>query len=204
MWRADLKGRVVLLSEMRDTMGLLMMANGADISNFTSDDFDAAIAVLAEQVANGQVRNVRGNSYTEDLVSEDALAAIGWSGDITLLNFEAGYEKWKFVFPESGATIWNDTFVVPIGSPRKANAEALMNFYYQPDVAAEVAAWVNYVTPVKGAYEEAIKIDPELAENTLIFPDDATLAQATAFRTLDADEDNEFQAAFQEVLLGAQ
>jgi spermidine/putrescine transport system substrate-binding protein len=204
LWRADLKGRVVLLSEMRDTMGLLMMANGADISNFTSDDFDAAIAVLAEQVANGQVRNVRGNSYTEDLVSEDALAAIGWSGDITLLNFEAGYEKWKFVFPESGATIWNDTFVVPIGSPRKANAEALMNFYYQPDVAAEVAAWVNYVTPVKGAYEEAIKIDPELAENTLIFPDDATLAQATAFRTLDADEDNEFQAAFQEVLLGAQ
>lgn len=203
LWRADLKGRVVLLSEMRDTMGILMMANGVDIADFSKSDFEDAIEVLREQVSNGQVRNVRGNSYSEDLVNEDALAGTAWSGDITLLNYEAGYEKWKFVFPDSGATIWNDTFVVPVGSPRKTNAETLMNYYYQPDVAAEVAAWVNYVTPVKGAYEEAIKIDPELAENQLIFPNDATLAQTKAFRSLDAQEENEFQALFQSVLLGA-
>lgn len=203
LWRPDLRGRVVLLDEMRDTMALLMSANGADIGSFTSDDFYAALEVLNEQVAAGQVRNVRGNAYTEDLTNEDALAAVGWSGDITLLNFEAGYEKWKFVFPESGGNVWTDTFVVPIGSPRKANAEALMNYYYQPDVAAEVAAWVNYVTPVEGALEEALKIDPELANNILIFPDDETLAKVSAVRSLSPDEDNEFQAAFQGALLGA-
>jgi spermidine/putrescine transport system substrate-binding protein len=203
LWRPDLRGRVVLLDEMRDTMALLMGANGADITSFTSDDFYAALDVLNEQVAAGQVRNVRGNAYTEDLTNEDALAAIGWSGDITILNFEAGYEKWKFVFPESGGNIWTDTFIVPIGSPRKANAEALMNFYYQPDVAAEVAAWVNYVTPVEGAFEEAMKIDPELADNQLIFPDDNTLSKVKAVRTLTPEEDNEFQAAFQSALLGA-
>lgn len=203
LWRPDLRGRVVLLDEMRDTMALLMGANGADIENFTSDDFYEALDVLNEQVAAGQVRNVRGNAYTEDLTNEDALAAIGWSGDITILNFEAGYEKWKFVFPESGGNIWTDTFIVPIGSPRKANAETLMNYYYQPDVAAEVAAWVNYVTPVEGAYEEALKIDPELADNQLIFPDDNTLAKVKAIRTLTPEEDNEFQAAFQATLLGA-
>ena len=203
LWRPDLRGRVVLLDEMRDTMALLMGANGADIENFTSDDFYEALDVLNEQVAAGQVRNVRGNAYTEDLTNEDALAAIGWSGDITILNFEAGYEKWKFVFPESGGNIWTDTFIVPIGSPRKANAETLMNYYYQPDVAAEVAAWVNYVTPVEGAYEEAMKIDPELADNQLIFPDDNTLAKVKAIRTLTPEEDNEFQAAFQATLLGA-
>jgi len=203
LWRPDLRGRVVLLDEMRDTMALLMGANGADIENFTSDDFYAALDVLNEQVAAGQVRNVRGNAYTEDLTNEDALAAIGWSGDITILNFEAGYEKWKFVFPESGGNIWTDTFIVPIGSPRKTNAETLMNYYYQPDVAAEVAAWVNYVTPVEGAYEEALKIDPELANNQLIFPDDNTLSKVKAIRTLTPEEDNEFQAAFQAALLGA-
>ena len=203
LWRPDLRGRVVLLDEMRDTMALLMGANGADIENFTSDDFYEALDVLNEQVAAGQVRNVRGNAYTEDLTNEDALAAIGWSGDITILNFEAGYEKWKFVFPESGGNIWTDTFIVPIGSPRKANAETLMNYYYQPDVAAEVAAWVNYVTPVEGAYEEALKIDPELADNQLIFPDDNTLSKVKAIRTLTPEEDNEFQAAFQATLLGA-
>ena len=203
LWRPDLRGRVVLLDEMRDTMALLMGANGADIESFSSDDFYEALDVLNEQVASGQVRNLRGNAYTEDLTNEDALAAVGWSGDITILNFEAGYEKWKFVFPESGGNIWTDTFIVPIGSPRKTNAETLMNYYYQPDVAAEVAAWVNYVTPVEGAFEEAIKIDPELANNTLIFPDDATLAKVKALRTLTPEEDNEFQAAFQATLLGA-
>ncbi|MDA9114587.1 extracellular solute-binding protein [Pontimonas sp.] len=207
LWAPELKGRVVVLSEMRDTVGILMMANGIDISSdWGANEFNKALDVLREQVEAGQIRNVRGNSYTEDLVNEDALVAIGWSGDITLINYENGYddgEKWKFVFPESGATIWNDTMVVPIGSPRKANAEALMNYYYQPEVAAEVAAWVNYVTPVKGAYEAAMDIDPDLAENKLIFPDAATLAQAKAFRTLSSDEDNEFQAAFQAIALGA-
>ena len=107
------------------------------------------------------------------------------------------------MFPESGATIWNDTMIVPIGSPRKTNAEILMNYYYQPEVAAEVAAWVNFVTPVKGAYEAAIALDPELAENKLIFPDEATLSQVQAFRTLASDEENEFQAAFQAIALDA-
>ena len=207
LWRPELKGRVVVLSEMRDTVGLLMMANGVDIStDWGADQFNAALDVLREQVASGQIRNVRGNSYKEDLVNGDALAAIGWSGDITQINYENGYddgEKWKFVFPESGATIWNDTMIVPIGSPRKTNAEILMNYYYQPEVAAEVAAWVNFVTPVKGAYEAAIALDPELAENKLIFPDEATLSQVQAFRTLASDEENEFQAAFQAIALDA-
>jgi spermidine/putrescine transport system substrate-binding protein len=207
LWRPELKGRVVVLSEMRDTVGLLMMANGVDISSdWGADQFNAALDVLREQVESGQIRNVRGNSYKEDLVNGDALAAIGWSGDITQINFENGYddgEKWKFVFPESGATLWNDTMIVPIGSPRKTNAEILMNYYYQPEVAAEVAAWVNFITPVAGAYEAAIEIDPELAENKLIFPDEATLAQSQAFRTLASDEENEFQAAFQAIALDA-
>ena len=207
LWAPELKGRVVVLSEMRDTMGILMMANGVDIAgDWSADDYNDALEVLRAQVEAGQIRNVRGNSYTEDLVNEDALVAIGWSGDITLINFENGYddgEKWKFVFPDSGATIWNDTMVVPVGSPRKTNAETLMNYYYEPEVAAEVAAWVNYVTPVKGAYEAAMEIDPELAENKMIFPDDETLSQVKAFRTLSSDEDNEYQAAFQAIALGA-
>ena len=146
---------------------------------------------------------MRGNAYTEDLVNEDTLAAICWSGDITVLNFEAGYEKWKFVLPEGGATLWSDNFLIPIGSPRKTNAETLMNYYYQPEVAAEVAAWVNYITPVVGAREAMFDIDADLANDPLIFPDEATLAQTKIFRGLSAQEENEYQAAFQAILLGA-
>ena len=117
LWRPDLAGRVGVLSEMRDTIGVIMLENGVDISaDFTADEFNAALDIFREKVESGQIRNVRGNAYTEDLVNGDTLAAICWSGDITVLNAEAGYEKWKFLLPEGGATLWNDNFLIPIGS----------------------------------------------------------------------------------------
>jgi spermidine/putrescine transport system substrate-binding protein len=203
LWDPSLKGRVGVLSEMRDTMGLLMLENGVDISgDWSADEFNAALDVFKENVENGQIRNIKGNAYLEDLKSEDTLAAIVWSGDITVINAEAG-DKWEFAIPSGGGTLWNDNFQVPIGSTRKANAEALINYYYEPEVAAEVAAWVNYITPVMGAKEAAIEIDPELAENQLIFPSAETLAKTKIFKTLDGTEESEYGAAFQAVLLGS-
>jgi len=202
LWDPELRGRVGVLSEMRDTIGLIMQAQGTDIAGSWGDDeFMNAIDVFRKQVDDGQIRNIKGNAYLNDLQNEDTLAAICWSGDITLINAEAG-DKWEFALPDSGGTLWNDTFVVPMGSKRKANAEALMNYYYEPEVAAEVAAWVNYITPVDGAKDAMESIDPELAENQLIFPDEQTLSQAHVFRTLTASEEKDYQAEFQKVLLG--
>ncbi|MFF2051693.1 PotD/PotF family extracellular solute-binding protein [Leifsonia sp. NPDC058194] len=203
LWKPELKGKVGVLSEMRDTMGLLLLQQGVDISKTFSDaEFDKAIDTLTKEVSDGQIRNIKGNSYLNDLKSGDTLAAICWSGDITQLNAEAG-DNWEFVLPEAGGTLWSDNFVIPIGSPRKANAEKLIDYYYQPEVAAEVAAWVNYITPVEGAKEAAVKIDPDLADNQLIFPDADTLSQAHIFRSLSTAEEQKYQAAFQKVILGA-
>lgn len=205
LWKPDLKGKVTVLSEMRDTMGLIMMSQGVDISTdaWGTDEYQAAIAVLEENVTSGQIFGIKGNEYMQDFVSGDAIAAIAWSGDITVLNAEAGYEKWKFALPETGGTLWGDTFVVPMGSPRKTNAETLMNYYYEPEVAAEVAAWVNYITPVVGAQEVAAEMFPEVADNQLIFPDAETLSNAHIFRTLNSADDQAFNAEFQRVKLGA-
>lgn len=200
LWRPELKGRVEVLDEMRDTMGLLLQAEGVDISgSWGSDEFGNALAVLEEQIANGQIRQVRGNSYKEDLISEDALAVFCWSGDITQLNFENG-ERWAFALPDSGGTLWSDNLMVPIGSPHKKNAEKLMDYYYEPEVAAQVAAWVNYISPVQGAREAMEELDPELVDNPLIFPSDEYLKNAHAFRSLDASEEQEFNAEFQRVI----
>ncbi|TFC94633.1 MULTISPECIES: spermidine/putrescine ABC transporter substrate-binding protein [Cryobacterium] len=203
LWSPDLKGRVGVLSEMRDTMGLIMSDMGVDIAgDWGDDEFFAAIDVLEKQVSDGQVRNIKGNAYKEDLINEDTLAAIVWSGDIVQLNAENG-DKWEFVVPDKGGTLWNDNFLVPIGAPHKANVEKLIDYYYDPAVAAEVAAYVNYITPVAGAKESAMAIDPELANNQLIFPDDATLAKARVFRTLTGAEEQKYDAAFQGILLGS-
>lgn len=201
LWKPELKGRVEVLDEMRDTVGLIMLEQGVDISSkdWGDDEFNAALEELQKQISSGQIRQVRGNSYKEDLVSGDALAVIGWSGDITQLNFEEG-DKWAFAIPEAGGTLSSDNMLIPVGSPHKKNAETLMSYYYDPEVAAEVAAWVNYVTPVQGAREAMAKLDPTLVDNPLIFPDDAYLAKTRVFRTLTPQEEQQYSADFQGVI----
>jgi spermidine/putrescine transport system substrate-binding protein len=198
LWRPELKGRVEVLSEFRDTLGLIMLEQGVDISQpFGADKFGAALEVLEKQLGSTQIRQVKGNSYKEDLISGDALAVIAWSGDITQLNVENG-DKWKFALPDKGGTLWSDNLLIPIGSPHKKNAEILMNYYYSPDVAAKVAAYVNYICPVKGAREAIQKIDPALADQELIFP--PATVNAKVFRTLQPDEETQFAQDFQKVL----
>lgn len=203
LWAPELKGRVGVLSEMRDTMGLIMLDQGVDISGKWGDDeFNAAIDEFKKHVSDGQIRNIKGNSYKEDLANEDTLAAIVWSGDIVQLNAENN-NKWDFIVPEAGGTLWNDNFMVPIGGGVKKNVEEMINYYYDPAVAAEVAAYVNYITPVAGAKEAAMAIDPELASNKLIFPDETMLSNAYVFRGLDGTEEQKYSASFQSILLGA-
>ena len=203
LWDPSLKGRVGVLSEYRDTLGCIMLDAGVDISGKWGDDeFGAAIDVLKKHVDSGQIRNIKGNSYTEDLQNGDTLAAIVWSGDITILNGEAG-DHWEFALPDKGGTLWNDSFIVPIGATHKKNAEKLINYYYEPEVAALVAAYVNYITPVLGAKEAMADVDPELVEDQLIFPSEETLSNAHVFRTLTPAEEQKYSPQFQAVLLGA-
>ena len=126
---------------------------------------------------------------------------------ITVINYEAGTdddpEPFGFIFPESGATLWADVFVTPNGATHKRNVEELINFYYDPANAAELALWVNYITPVVGAQDVAAEEDPELAENQLIFPNADTLSKSKAFRSLTGQEEQRFASAWQNLLLGA-
>ncbi|GHJ56533.1 ABC transporter substrate-binding protein [Nonomuraea sp. TT08I-71] len=196
--RPDLKGKVTALSEMRDTMGLLLQSNGHDPANFTTAQFDDALNKLKKAVDSKQIRKFTGNDYAPDLAKGDIAACIGWSGDVIQLGFED--EKIKFVVPDSGVMLWSDNMLVPNKATHKANAEELINYYYDPAVAAQLAAYVNYICPVKGAQAEMEKIDPELAANPLIFPDDTMLSKSKVFMALDEKREKEYEAKFQQVI----
>ncbi|WP_344131882.1 spermidine/putrescine ABC transporter substrate-binding protein [Luedemannella flava] len=196
--RPDLKGKVAMLSEMEDTMALMLLANGNDPRTFTDAQFDAALAKLEKAVQSGQIRKFTGNEYAQDLDKGDIAACFAWSGDVIQLGFENENVKW--VNPEEGFTYFTDNMMVPNKATHKANAEKLMNYYYDPKVAAEVAAWVNYICPVDGAQAEMAKVDPELAENPLIFPTGEELAKAKDFRTLTDAEIKSYGEKFQKVI----
>ncbi|MEY3169624.1 MAG: hypothetical protein RL421_867 [Actinomycetota bacterium] len=194
------KGRIMVLSELRDTVGIIMLYQGVDPSgDFTEDQYMNAIDFLKGKIADGFIRQVKGNSYSESLVNGDAVAVIGWSGDLFILKSEND-GKFDFAIPESGGMLWSDNMLVPSTSTHKKNAELLMNHYYDPAVAAEVAAYVNYICPVEAAQPELEKIDPDLASSPYIFPDEATLAKVKVFRSLSADESTKFQTAFDEAV----
>ncbi|HET6626154.1 MAG TPA: spermidine/putrescine ABC transporter substrate-binding protein [Nocardioidaceae bacterium] len=196
--RADLKGKVSLLSEMQDTMIFMLLLEGADPEDFTDDEFGAACDRLKKSVDSGQIRAFTGNEYAQDLVKGNIVACEAWSGDVIQLQFDN--PDIKFIAPEEGLSLWSDNMIVPNKATHKTNAETLMDYYYQPEVAAQVAAWVNYICPVKGAQEAMTKIDPSLAENELIFPGDDLLAKTYDFMSLDQKTEQKYQQQFAAVI----
>lgn len=193
------KGKIVVLSEMRDTIGVILLSQGVDITKVTEDQFMNAVDFMSKKIADGWIRGVKGNEYAEDLTSGDATAVIGWSGDMFILASE-NEGKFDFAIPESGGTISGDNLMIPsTASPAgKANGEKLINYYFDPAVAAEVAAYVNYVCPVKGAQAEMEKIAPELATSEYIFPTEKTSSRLNVFRSLTPDEETKWAEAFQQ------
>jgi spermidine/putrescine transport system substrate-binding protein len=193
---AKLKGKVTFLSEMPDTMGLVMQLDGADPSTVDEAAFDKAIGRLQTAVDSGQIRQFTGNDYSGMLAKGDVWACVAWSGDMVQLQLDN--PNLQFVIPDEGGMIWTDNMLVPTGGD-VFTASTFMNFVYDPKIAAQIAAYVNYICPVKGAKEEAAKLDAELAENQLIFPNDDTLSKVKIFDAEAADNED-LKSKFQAVI----
>jgi len=194
----DYKGKVTMLTEMRDTVGLVASSMGFDPESASKDDFLKAIEKIGQASESGQIRGFTGNEYTKDITKGDSWVIIGWSGDAVQL--EADNPNIKFVAPETGVHLWTDNMEIPVGAPEPYTAEKFMDFVYEPEVQADIAEYVNYICPVNGVKEILTQRDPSLGENQLIFPDDETLSNAFIFRLLKPEEDTELTEAFQGVI----
>jgi spermidine/putrescine transport system substrate-binding protein len=168
----SLKGRVTVLNSWADTLGLVLLSNGDDPSKVTDESFKSALDRVKAASDSGQIRQFTGNDYTGPLSKGDLKACVSWSGDITQL----ADPKLKWNVPKDGGMIWTDNMLIPKGGDAYT-ASVYMNYAYTPAVAAKIAAYIQYVTPVKGTREVLSKTDPELADNPLIFPTEATLSR---------------------------
>ncbi|MGC2999611.1 polyamine ABC transporter substrate-binding protein [Streptomyces sp. G35A] len=191
---AKLKGRVGLLTEMRDTVGMTLLDMDKDPAKFSADDYDAAVARLQKAVDKGQVRRFTGNDYTADLTKGDFAACLAWAGDVVQL--KADNPDIEFLIPDSGYMTSSDNMLIPNKARHKTNAERLIDYYFEPRPAAELAAYINFVCPVDGVKDELAKIDEDAANNPLILPDAATQAKSRAFRSLSSKEETAFEEKF--------
>ena len=194
----EFNGKIAMLTEMRDTVGLLLMSEGIDPSSVkTFDDAAVAFEILEKAKADGQIRAFTGNDYTDDLSSGNFAACVAWSGDVLQLSVDN--PDVRFVIPEEGGTLWWDTMVIPKGAKNREAIAKWMDFVYDPVEAAKITAWVQYNSPVKGVREEVAKIAPDLAENPLVFPDAETKSRLRQFAPLDLDVEAEFEEAFSKI-----
>ncbi len=194
LWASDLKGRVTLLSGLDEAFALLMQGNGVDITRWTADDFHQICDQVEKQIGRGQIRRFTGNDYIKDLSGGDVLACQAYSGDV--IQLQADDPDIRFVVPEEGAELWSESLMVPNLARHKANAERLIDYYYEPEVAAELATWVNYVCPVPAARDVLASAEDEetaaLAEDPLIFPDKAMRERLAIARDITSQERVEF------------
>lgn len=197
LWDAKFKGKIGLLTEMRDTVGLAALSMGVDISKPTFKALEPVFAALKKQVDSGQVRSFTGNDYIDDLSSGNFAACVGWSGDIVQLSRDN--PDVAFVIPESGGTLWSDAMVVPKGAKNVAAAAKWMNYVYDPVNAARIAAFVQYVSPVVGVQAELKKMGGDAAEaasSTLIFPTDEMKKNLHSFGLLSEEDEAKADEAF--------
>jgi spermidine/putrescine transport system substrate-binding protein len=194
----DYKGKVTMLTEMRDTVGCVTASLGYDPEKASVDEFMEAIDKIGEAADSGQIRGFTGNEYTKDITKGDSWLLIGWSGDAVQL--KADNPNIEFLVPETGGHLWTDNMQIPVGAPAAFTAQKMIDFVYQPEVQADIAEYVNYICPVEGVKEILAERDPALASNQLIFPDEQFLADTFIFRGLDPEEEQELDEAFQQVI----
>jgi spermidine/putrescine transport system substrate-binding protein len=194
------KGKVTFLTEMRDTVPLVMKADGIDPENATKQDWLDTIDKIKEAAESGQIRRFTGNDYTEDLTAGNIVGAIGWSGDASIVANKNA--EWRM--PTEGCNLWSDNMVFPVGAPNPEAALAWADYVYQPKVAADLAAYITYVTPVDNVQEVLRKSDPATANNPLIFPSEEFTAKCSTQTDPpgNAADVQEVTEAYQDVLTG--
>jgi spermidine/putrescine transport system substrate-binding protein len=190
------KGKVTMLDELRETPALVMLAEGVDPADASAEQWLAAIDKLKEAADSGQIRKFTGNEYTEDLTAGNIVAAIGWSGDASLIENENA--EWRM--PTEGCTQWMENMVIPVGAPNTAAALEWMNFVYRPEVAVDITEYVEYISPVQGVKDLLKKRGSELADSEIVFPTEEFTRNCTGQNT--PPELERVNEAWQDVLTG--
>ena len=194
------KGKVEMLTELRDTVPLVMKADGIDPNKATEQQWLDTIDKLKSAVASGQIRRFTGNDYTRDMANGDVSAIIGWSGDAVQL--QADNPDIQFRMPTEGCILWSDNMEIPVGAPNPTAAEAFMNYVYDPKNQAQIASYNSYVTPVDGVQQIFQSTNPDLVNDPLIFPTEEFTKKCSTQPNLTGQEEQTVTRAFEGVLNG--
>jgi spermidine/putrescine transport system substrate-binding protein len=200
LWDPAFKGKISLLADTQDGLGMIILSLGGAVEEPTSDAVNKAVALIKQQKDAGQIRRFTGNDYADDLASGNVVIAQAYSGDVVQL--QKDNPDLKFVVPASGGTTFIDTMVIPYTTQNQKAAEAWINYVYDRANYAKLIAHTQYVPVLSDMTDELNKIDPKLAANPLINPPKATLDNLKTWAALTDEQTAEFNKAYAAVTGG--
>jgi spermidine/putrescine transport system substrate-binding protein len=193
-------GTKTALSEMRDTVGLFMLATGASVDDPTYASAQPAFDKLEKAASDGVISQFTGNEYVNDLGAGNIAAAIAWSGDVAQITKDN--PDVRFVVPEAGGLLWSDNFMIPKTTDKAKQASEFINFFYEPSNAATLMAYIQYFSPVNdiaAALQALGGKDAALVDNPLVVPSDEFLAQLKIFGPLSSSQEVLFDNRFAKI-----
>lgn len=200
LWDPKFKGKVSLLSDMQDGLGMIMTSQGGDVASPSMDGVQKAVDLVKEQKDKGQIRRFTGNDYADDLAAGNLIVAQAYSGDVVQL--QADNPDLDFVIPESGGDWFIDTQTIPYTTQNQHAAEAWIDYVYDRVNYAKLVAFTQYVPVLSDMTDELDKIDPKLASNPLINPPQAYVDKLHTWAALTDEQTQQFNTAYAAVTGG--
>jgi spermidine/putrescine transport system substrate-binding protein len=166
--KQELARRMTLANDVREVMGAALRMLGYSLNSTNPDQVKKAYEKLAE--LKPAIASFTTDAWRPQLVAGDLKVAMCYSSDAN--EVIADNDKLRYVVPSSGSSLWTDTLVIPKGAPNPDAAYKWINFMLQADVAASVVERLSFATPSEDAFS---LLTPEVRENEILFPNDATL-----------------------------
>jgi spermidine/putrescine transport system substrate-binding protein len=197
LWDPAFKGQVSLFSDKQDALGMVMLAQGDDPSDPSTEAVQRAADKVAEENTKGQIRRFTGNDYIDDLAAGNLVIAQAYSGDVVQL--QADDPDLDFIVPEAGGTTFVDVMVIPVTTRNQLGAEEWMDYVYDRANYAQLVNEVQYVPVLSDMTDELAKLDPDVANNPLINPPEDVIARLSSWPALTDEQDGEYTTIYAEI-----
>jgi spermidine/putrescine transport system substrate-binding protein len=201
------KGKVGMFGNNQDLPCAALVHLGFDIQTSTPDQWQQAADVLTKQRDDDIVRSYYDQSYIDALENGDTIITQAWSGDLFIAAASKsfggdGFPEIKAAIPGEGGILWTDNMCIPLNAKHPVDAITMMNFVYEPKVAAQLADWIWYISPVPSAKDIVLNDidDPVVANSPLVFPSPDDLAKSHKYKVFkDPAEEDEWNSIFQPI-----
>lgn len=196
LWRPEFRGRISLLNQPREVIGLALKKLG---QSYNTQDL-AAVPDLKPtlQSLNQQVKFYSSDAYLQPLMLDDTWIAVGWSLDVLPLGDRLS--KVAAVIPASGTALSADLWVRPKSAGAKLSAPALawLNFWWQPEIAAQLSLLTWGISPAL-LDKSPDQLPEDLRGNALLFPEGKVLQSSEFLKPLPEKSLQQYQQFWAEM-----